>query len=150
MDNREIADKLASICQLDIDAIHAYIKANDHVDMPEIRNTISRFQADHARHVKDLSDMIRNYGGEPPEFSKDFKGFLLQAFASIRSMTGTEGALKALRGGEKMTNQAYDDAVSQSFPPMVLVLLKRNYEDEQRHINYIDQCLSNRVWEKAA
>jgi uncharacterized protein (TIGR02284 family) len=150
MDNREIAGKLASICQLDIDAIHAYVKANDQVDMPEIRNTISRFQSDHARHVKDLSDMIRNYGGEPPAFSKDFKGFLLQAFASIRSITGTEGALRALRGGEKMTNQAYDDAVSRNFPPMVLVLLKRNYEDEQRHINYIDQCLSNRVWEKAA
>jgi uncharacterized protein (TIGR02284 family) len=150
MDNKEIARKLSSICQLDIDAIHAYIQATGNIDMIEIRTTISRFQSDHARHVKDLSDMIRNYGGEPPEFSKDFKGYLLEAFASVRSAAGTEGALKALRSGEKMTNQAYDDAVSQGFPPMVLVLLKRNYQDEQRHISYIDQCLSNRVWEKAA
>lgn len=150
MDNNEIVDKLRSICQLDIDAIHAYIKANNHIDQMDIKNTIAKFQSDHARHVKDVSDMIRNYGGEPPEFSKDFKGFLLQAFASVRSVTGTEGALKALRGGEKMTNQAYNDAVGQSFPPMVLVLLKRNCEDEQRHISYIDECLSTRAWKKAA
>ncbi|OGW37942.1 MAG: hypothetical protein A2010_13170 [Nitrospirae bacterium GWD2_57_9] len=150
MDNKEVADRLKSICQLDIDAIHAYIKANDHIEQMDIKSNISKFQSDHARHVKDLSDMIRSYGGEPPEFSKDFKGFLLQAFASIRGITGTEGALKALRGGEKMTNSSYHDAVSQDFPPMVMVLLRRNYDDEQRHISYIDQCLNTRVWEKAA
>lgn len=150
MDNKEIADRLKSLCQLDIDAIHAYKKANEHIDVAGIKKTISQFQSDHERHVSTLSDMIRNYGGEPPEFSKDFKGFLLQAFASIRSVTGTEGALNALQGGEKMTTNAYSDAVSQDFPPMVLVLLRRNYEDERRHLNYIEQSINNRIWEKAA
>jgi uncharacterized protein (TIGR02284 family) len=150
MDNKEIADKLISLCQLDIDAIHAYRKAHKNIDQPDIKSTIAKFQSDHARHVKELSDMIRSYGSEPPAFTKDFKGFLLQAFATIRSVTGTEGALKALRSGEQMTNKAYDDAVSQAFPPMVMVLLRRNYEDEQRHLNYIDQALQSRLWEKAA
>jgi rubrerythrin len=150
MDNRNIANRLKSICQLDIDAIHAYAQALEHIDQADIKSTIARFQSDHARHVKDLSDMIRSYGQEPPEFSKDFKGFLLQAFAAVRSVSGSEGALKALRGGEKMTNESYGDAVSEAFPPMVLVLLKRNYDDEQRHLSYIDQCLSARTWEKAA
>lgn len=150
MDNKEIADKLKSICQLDIDAIHAYAQSLEHIEESDIKKTIAKFQSDHARHVKELSDMIRSYGDQPPEFSKDFKGFLLQAFAAVRSVSGTEGSLKALRGGEKMTNQAYADAVSQGFPPMVLVLLKRNYDDEQRHLSYIDQCLKARVWEKAA
>ncbi len=150
MDNKEIADKLISICQLDIDAIHAYAKSNKNIEQSDIKNSIARFQGDHERHVKELSDMIRSYGGQPPEFSKDFKGFLLQAFASVRSVTGTEGALKALRSGEVMTNKSYGDAVSQNFPPLVMVLLKRNYEDEQRHLAYIDQCLNTRAWEKAA
>ncbi len=150
MDNKEIADKLISLCQLDIDAIHAYNKANGHIDQMDIKNSVAKFQGDHERHVKELSDMIRSHGSEPPRFSKDFKGFMLQAFASIRSITGTEGALKALRSGEKMTNSAYNDAVSQDFPPLVMALLRRNYEDEQRHLNYIDQALNNRIWEKAA
>lgn len=150
MNDKDIADKLKSICQLDIDAIHAYIKANDHIEQMDIKSTIAKFQGDHERHVKDLSDMIRSYEAEPPEFSKDFKGFLLQAFAAIRGITGTEGALKALKGGEKMTNNAYHDAVSQDFPPMVMVLLRRNYDDEQRHLNYIEQALNSRIWEKAA
>ncbi len=150
MDNKEIADKLISLCQLDIDAIHAYNKATGNIDQLDIKNSIAKFQGDHERHVKELSDMIRSYGSEPPEFSKDFKGFMLQAFTSIRSVTGIEGALKALRGGEKMTNRAYDDAVKQNFPPLVMVLLRRNYDDEQRHLNYIDQALNNRIWKKAA
>lgn len=150
MDNKEIAGRLKSICQLDIDAIHAYAQALEHIEQADIKKTIARFQSDHSRHVKDLSDMIRSYGEQPPAFSKDFKGFLLQAFAAVRSISGSEGALKALRGGEKMTNQAYNDAVSQGFPPIVLVLLRRNYDDEQRHLSYIDQCLSAREWEKAA
>jgi uncharacterized protein (TIGR02284 family) len=150
MENKEIADKLRAICQLDADALHAYRKAKENIDQPEIVHVIATFQADHERHVRELSDMIRSYGGDPPEISKDLKGFLLQAFASIRSVTGTEGALRALRGGEKMTNQAYDDAVSQKFPPLVMVLLRRNYDDEQRHLAYIDECLSSRAWERAA
>ncbi len=150
MDNKEVADRLISICQLDIDAIHAYVKVNEHIEQSSIRNSIGKFQNDHERHVKELSDLITNYGGNPPEFSKDFKGFLLQAFSSIRSITGTEGALKALRGGEMMTNRSYSDAVSQNFPPLVMVQLRRNYEDEQRHLAYIEQCISSRIWEKAA
>lgn len=150
MDNTEIAAKLKSICQLDIDAVHAYVKSRDNIEHANIKSTIGSFEDDHRRHVKDLSDMIRNYGGEPPEFSKDFKGFLLQAFASIRGVTGTEGALKALKTGENMTNKSYKDAVSQDFPPLVTALLRRNYDDEQRHFSYIDQTLKGRLWEKAA
>lgn len=150
MNNQEIADKLISLCQLDIDAIHAYNKAIDSIDEMDIKNAIVKFKNDHERHVKDLSDQILSYGGNPPEFSKDFKGFLLEAFASVRSVTGTEGALNAMQSGEKMTNSSYNDAVSQNFPPMVMTLLRRNYEDEQRHLSYIDQCINNRVWEKAA
>ncbi len=150
MNSKEVADRLRSLCQLDIDAIHAYNKAVEHISEMDIKNAIVKFRDDHERHVKDLSDQIRSYGGNPPGFSKDFKGFMLQAFTSIRSVTGTEGALKAMQGGEKMTNKSYGDAVSQDFPPMVMGLLKRNYEDEQRHLSYIEQCINNRVWEKAA
>jgi uncharacterized protein (TIGR02284 family) len=150
MDNKEIAKELKSLCQLDIDAMHAYMKSKDSIEHADIKNTIMKFEADHGRHVKDLSDMIRNYGEEPPEFSKDVKGFLLQAFASIRSVTGTEGALSALKSGEQMTNKSYSDAIAMDFPPMVMVLLRRNLDDEQRHLNYIQQALQGRVWEKAA
>ncbi len=150
MNNKEIADRLKSLCQLDIDAIHAYIKASNRIEHNTIKNAVSQFQADHERHVKELSDMIRNYGEEPPEFSKDFKGFLLEAFASIRSITGTEGALKALRSGEQMTNKNYGNAVAMDFPPLVMVLLRRNFDDEQRHLNYVEQALKGRIWEKAA
>lgn len=150
MDNAGIVKQLKSLCQLDIDAIHAYMRAKEHIKQTDIKNTISDFEADHKRHVKDLSEMIKSYGDQPPEFSRDFKGYLLEGFAAMRSVTGTEGALKALRSGEKMTNKDYGEAVSLDFPATVLTLLRRNFDDEQRHLKYIDQSISTRAWGKAA
>lgn len=150
MDKKEITKELKSICQLDIDAMHAYKQALNHIDNAEIRNNIAQFQADHGRHIQDLSDTINAYGDNPPEFSKDFKGFVLESFTSMRSASGTEGALKALRTGEKMTNKQYGKAVDMDFPPDVLVLLQRNFDDEQRHLNYIEFAISQRTWERKA
>lgn len=150
MEQKEIVKKLKSLCQLDIDAMHAYKQAKDHIEQVDINNNIIQFQADHGRHVQDLSEVIRSYGEQPPEFSKDFKGFLLEAFAAMRSATGTEGALKALRGGEKMTNKQYGEAVKWDWPPNIMSLIQQNYNDEQRHLSYIEQCLSDRAWTKKA
>ncbi len=125
-------------------------RQKDHIEQNDIKNTILNFQADHGRHVQDLSEMIKVYGEKPPEFSRDFKGFLLEAFASVRSLTGTKGALKALKSGEKMTNKQYAEAVPSDFPADVMTLLSRNFEDEKRHLDYIEHALNVRAWEKAA
>ncbi len=150
MNNKEIAERLKSLVQLDIDAVHAYGQAIEHIDVPNVREQVVAFQGDHERHINDLSSVVRNLGEAPPELTKDFKGFLLKAFTSIRSMTGTEGALKALKSGEELTNKKYSEARTWDLPVNILSIVQRNYEDEQRHLHYVNQAITDRVWETEA
>lgn len=150
MENREIAKELKSLCQLDIDAIHAYNETLHHLDLKEVKNTVEKFKGDHERHVKDLSALIRSLGEEPPSFKPDIKGYMLDVFTKIRSLTGNEGAIKSLKSGEDLTNKRYGEAVKKAFPANIKEIVQRNFRDEERHLHYIEQAIKDQVWKKAA
>lgn len=149
MDPKDIVKELNDLVQLDIDAIHAYDAAIKNVDTLSIREALTNFKADHERHVRELSDVVIRFGGTPEKFSPDFKGFLLQGFTAVRSATGTEGALKAMKSNEELTNRTYQKSLGMGFPTDVTALLQKNYSDEQRHIRAIEQWLNTRAWEGA-
>jgi uncharacterized protein (TIGR02284 family) len=147
MNSQDVIDRLSSLMQLDIDAMHAYGQAVDNIKDPAIKNELTMFRDDHERHIGDLALAINNLGGTPPERSRDFKGFLIEGFTALRSITGTEGALKAMQGNEELTNKKYGDALGLDLPPAIRDVVERNYRDEQRHLAYINEALANRTWE---
>lgn len=149
MQTSEILKELNSLTQLDIDAIHAYDQALSHIDVLSIKDQLTQFRDDHHRHVRDLSDAIRRLGGQPPSFQKDFKGFLIQGMTSARSSTGTEGALKAMKTNEQLTNRNYSQAVNMGFPDDIKAIVERNFRDEQRHLATIEQWINTAAWEQA-
>ena len=57
-------------------------------------------------------DGLWRLGGNPPKRSVDLKGLLLEGFTALRSVTGTEGALKAMQSNEKTTNKKYQEALA--------------------------------------
>lgn len=149
METDTLVEQLSSLMQLAIDAVHAYGQAIKNIDVPSVREQLISFQGDHERHIRELSECIRGYGAQPPEYSRDFKGFLIQGFTAIRSGTGTAGALRAMKSNEEKTNQHYNEALSWDLPADVRALVQRNYEDERRHLRYVEQALQARVWEQA-
>lgn len=150
MENRELAKNLCQLIQLDIDAVFAYEQAIERVEVLEIKEQLRFFQGDHERHIADLSNYVVALGERPPERSRDFKGFLIEGFTALRSVTGTEGALKAMQSNEKTTNKQYDEALSWELPADARAIVERNYEDEKRHLRYITEALEARKWEHAA
>jgi len=148
MDPKDLNKQLSELAQLDIDAIHAYDQAIKNIDVTSVREQLTQFKADHERHVRDLSDFIVRFGGQAPSFTPDFKGFLIQGFTGLRSITGTEGALKAMKSNEELTNRTYANALGKGFPVDVQALVQKNFEDEQRHLRAISQWLTLRVWEQ--
>jgi uncharacterized protein (TIGR02284 family) len=142
MNTQEIIEKLNSLIQLDVDAVGAYEQAIQRIDAPLIRSEIIRFQGDHKRHITDLSDLVQRLGGKPIETSPDLEGFLIEGFTALRSITGTEGALKAMKGNEELTNKRYEDALHLvGLPDDVLNVIRRNRGDERRHLTYIERSL---------
>lgn len=144
----EMVKKIKSLIQLDVDAVHAYQQAIEKIEVPLIREQLTRFKEDHERHVRELSERLTAMGEEPPRPAPDLKGYLIEGFTALRSMTGTEGALKAMRTNEQLTNRRYEEARRMNAPADLHALLEANYEDERRHLAYVEQALRDRLWEK--
>jgi uncharacterized protein (TIGR02284 family) len=148
MEKKEIVKTLESLAQLDMDAWHAYGQAIDKAEDIGVRHKLEKFRADHERHVSDLSDVIRNLGQEPPKFSRDFKGFLIEGWTAVRSITGVQGVLAAMDTNEKLTNRKYDEATKLGLPTDIHALVVANYKDEKEHLAYIKKQIDYWVKEK--
>ncbi|HUU97002.1 MAG TPA: DUF2383 domain-containing protein [Phycisphaerae bacterium] len=148
MDSKEVIDELRSLVKTDIDAAHAYRQAIPEIDAPEIQAELGKFLDDHERHVMELTDALRGLGTEAPEYTRSFKGFIISGFTAIRAAIGIESALKAMRSNEKLTNRTYADAVKLDFPSSVKTIVQRNYDDEKRHLAYIEQTIAQKAWKE--
>jgi rubrerythrin len=135
---------------LDIDAAEAYNQALRKIDDTEVFQTISHFRNDHLRHIKELSAAVISLGGKPIEHKQDIKGYFIEGFTALRSITGMEGALKAMQGNERITTARYERALHMNFPPNLLALVQRNYADEARHLSQIQRLLETKPWKVRA
>lgn len=138
------------LIQLDIDAIHLYESAIKKVSLIHVKSQLELFKADHENHVTRLSECVQRMGGQAPEYKQDLKGRILEGFTTVRSMTGTEGALKAMRMNEVLTNRTYESALSFDLPADILAIVRQNREDERRHLKYIETCIDQKIWESEA
>lgn len=134
----ETIEALQKLIQVDIDTIHAYNQAIDAITDRVILARILKFRNHHETHVRQLANEIRKLGDEPPAFKKDFKGYVVEAFTALGTITGMNGALKALRLTEEITNRYYGEAVSLKLPPPVKKIIRQHFTDEKIHLAYIN------------
>ncbi len=139
MDNTQMLDKLGSLIELDSSAIRGYDQAIEKIDQEDIRTELASFRDDHKLHVQELSLVVRGLGGEVP--TAPVQGALVSMFTALRSVTGTKGALEAMYTNEKMTNKKYAEATLLDFPVEVKKIVLKNYEDEKRHLAYVESAL---------
>jgi uncharacterized protein (TIGR02284 family) len=137
------------LIHLDMDAIKAYEQAIKACEHQNVSSQLRSFQADHQRHVRELSEEMRKLG-EQPKVSTDLKGFFIEKFTAITSM-GTRSALMSMRGNEQLTTSRYKAALDlQDLPETTKQIIRNNYADEQRHLEWIKSALDQKVWERGA
>ena len=135
----DIVKALNDLRQLDYDAIQTYEHALKHCDDDlVVKADLLSFKLDHERHIVELDVVIAAHGGAPIELHRDMKGLLLEGLTALRSVTGTLGALKAMRTNEKHTNATYDAAMEKAFPRDVLLVIVAALDDERRHLAAIE------------
>jgi len=149
MDNAKLVDKLNDLIRLDVDAIHAYDQSISSCTIVDLKRGLTEFRDDHDRHVRELSDFVRQFGGQP-DVRRDWKGFFSGGFTAIVSQ-GDHSALVAMQTNEEVTNAYYRRALElENLSPEVRALLEKNYADEQRHLTWIKDQIAARVWERRA
>jgi uncharacterized protein (TIGR02284 family) len=141
MNEKNLIEALSNLVQLDIDAVQAYDQALKEIDDPIIRDRLLKFQDDHRNHIGRLSKKIEALGGQPPEYSQDIKGYVIEAFAAIRSFIGLKGALAAMKTIEEITNRYYGEVVSWDAPSAVKEVLRTFFSEEKVHLDYITSNL---------
>ena len=72
-----------------------------------------------------------------PGRSQGPRGYVIEAFAAIRSFTGLKGALSTMKTTEEITNRYYRKVVSWAVPPDVKEVLRKFFSEEKIHLDYI-------------
>lgn len=140
-------EELNELIRFDHDAIGAYTEAIAAVHDSRVRDPLTRYREDHERHVLQLSEVVRRLGGKPAE-SADIKGVVRKTMTKIAGLVGEETVLKAMKSNEEAINKAYNHHATLDFPADILDLIKRNYADEKRHLQWVEQALQTRIWEQ--
>ncbi|WP_142848498.1 ferritin-like domain-containing protein [Telmatospirillum sp. J64-1] len=139
----DLVESLRHLVKVDMDAVGAYTQAIYAIRDRDIKEQLVEFRADHQQHVSDLTNVILDLGGKPPQ-KPHASGFVLAGFTRIASGMSLPSALMAMQSNEVVTNQAYEMALdSNDLTSDVKRLLDRNHRDEQRHLEAIRWMLED-------
>ncbi|HVK75426.1 MAG TPA: PA2169 family four-helix-bundle protein [Kofleriaceae bacterium] len=138
----DVIDRLNDLIQLDHDAISAYDNCIERVgDDVALRTELEAFRGDHDTHVTELGDVVRDLGGTPRGTGREARSKLVEGLSAIRTAIGVEGALKAMRLTEQVTNRAYEDVLDEELPASARAVVEKNLGDERRHLAAIETHL---------
>ena len=133
---------LASIIDLDLDAVEAFDAAIQRVNEAATRAALQAFRADHLRHIEELRPVLEATGRRAPQRS-DFAHVLTAGKGVVAGLLGDAALLTALKADEEDSNIAYERACDSSIvPARVRTLLRAALGDERRHRTWIAQRLA--------
>lgn len=140
---KDVANLLNSLIELDLDAVVAYEAAIDRLDDEGDKAQLTEFMHDHERHVRELQPLVTELGEEPAR-KPDIKRVLTKGKVVLAAIIGDRLILLAMKTNEDDTNLAYERAVSRDDVPVHMrEVLVRNRDDERRHREYIEQRLAD-------
>lgn len=145
-DNREdtaTIAKLNDLLQLDHDAVEAYTIAINMVRDDRYRETLAAYRADHKRHIEELTELVRGYGGLPTEMPHP-TGVLKLAVQTLGAAAGDDALLLAFKAVEGQARDKYARASQDALPPHVAAVIARAHADEDTHYQWVEQQLSAR------
>ncbi|MCP5369380.1 MAG: DUF2383 domain-containing protein [Rickettsiaceae bacterium] len=133
----DTAKTLQELCQYEIDGSFIISQAIDNINNNEIKTDLTRIKQEYENNIKQLASMIKECGGEVPSYSKDFKGFFMQGYTSLRGLTGDQGILNALDTNIKMVIKAFEKVLNSDLPENVRSQLQKIHNNGQEHLNYV-------------
>jgi uncharacterized protein (TIGR02284 family) len=130
---REVVSLLNRLVQLEHGTIQACAAARDRVVDADDRVRLGAMIGDHRRHVDELSNVVRNLGGEPSGRG-DLRQVFVRGRVALGALVGDGAVLEAVCSGEAAMVAAYEQAASQPGVPVdVVAVLERHLAEERVH-----------------
>jgi ferritin-like protein len=141
MDRNDLLKKLQELAQVDIDIVHTYNRVLKEISDEIVHSRLTAFRDNHINHLTAIMEEIESIGGEPPKLTKDFKGYVIEAFAVLSTAAGMKSALKVLKAAETISYEYYGQIFSEDIPHILKERLRKYFSDEKIHLEYIDNNL---------
>lgn len=132
--NERAISVLNNLIQVDIDMYHAYNQAIQAVRSSKHIQTLKDFRSEHERHAELLSKMVLTRGGIPPEFSRDFKGYLISGYTAIRAKGSLRSILQAMETNETLAVKYHNDALKIDLPMDVRNTIHAHLKAEENYL----------------
>ncbi|KAH3746238.1 hypothetical protein Pelo_12377 [Pelomyxa schiedti] len=165
MNSDTIISKLNEVIHLDIDAWHAYDLVVQKVPKGEISSNLASFQADHMRHVEDMSTLVTKLTSphalvwrNPTEICQGFQGLHDQrdgdgqhcvcAHDDVCHVDQREADQQDVRErgavghGHGAGGRDWDRRAGRR------QLVEGGWEDEKRHLRWINEAIEREAWNK--
>ncbi len=147
--NARVLRKLEELLALDEEELHGFDIALSHLDgaTQEVRDLLARCRKEHEQHIKDLVAALQRYGSNTVQRSGGRRG-LFGRLQSLRSRSGTVGALRTLSAREAAMQDAYAELLAErELPAEIATLLRRCRDEERRHIAQIADAVAEKKGE---
>lgn len=91
----EMVKTLQKLTQYEIDGSFLINQCLDNLTNQALKDKLQPISSDYENNIKELSSLLIKYGGNIPDYSKDFRGYFMSGYAAMRGFTD-QGA-KSLR-----------------------------------------------------
>lgn len=132
----ETAKLLQDLSQREIDASFLLGQAIENVNNTAIKDSLIKAREEREKNIKNLSELIHQYGKEAPTHTKDFKGYFMQGYLAMRGLTSDKGLMSALHNNLQMLIGAYEDALKKGLPTEVREKVSQIHEIAKAHLKY--------------
>jgi uncharacterized protein (TIGR02284 family) len=139
MHNDRIIKELNSLAQYEIDKSFMLNEAIESVNDPEIKKKLLSFKENAEKNISKLLSHVKELGGKPVSYSKDFKGYFMQGYVTIRGITSDVGVLRALHTNEKLVLSAYEKALKLNFPKDIAATIQDIYNENEELNRYLTE-----------
>jgi bacterioferritin (cytochrome b1) len=138
----DFGDVLKNLVELDFDAIEAYETAINRLENKEYRDKLKTFKADHERHIRELSALLRQHDIEPPSGPSLGKQWLTKGKVILANLISDATILKAMLSNEIDTNTAYARvSIHDNIWPDSKEIINRGLKDEKKHKKWLESVL---------
>jgi uncharacterized protein (TIGR02284 family) len=140
-----VINLINNLVALDLACAAAYETAAGVCKDEKIQGKLTEFKNDHDRHVRELSEVVKQAGKEAPS-DLDAKGVIIKGFTMLSAQEDRTAVL-AMRGNEELSNNAYASALKAELPIEIRDMVQANFDDERRHMSWIREAALERGWD---
>lgn len=142
LSDAKVVSILNDLLQLDHDALSGYSVAIASLKNQEYRDRLRTFRSDHERHVRELSELIKNRGATPINVMHLPTGVFKLALQGAAGLGGDMSVLVTFKANERQVRDKYRRYAFLAFPEDVTPILNAAAADEDKHYAWVTDTLA--------